>query len=71
MSRKSRREIEQAIEQLDTERDDMDIEIETEVTTVTSEDIGEEREPTVPDGATILSDTAATVSWIMFDEDAE
>jgi chromosomal replication initiation ATPase DnaA len=71
MSRKSRREIEQAIEQLDTEEDDMDIEIDTEVTTVTSEDIGEEREPDVPDGATILSDTAATVSWIMFDEDAE
>jgi len=70
MSRKSRREIEQAIDQLDMEEDDMDIEVEVEVTTVDPENIGE-RKTTVPDDATVLSDTPATVSWIVFDEDGE
>ena len=63
MSRKSRREIERAIEQLDTEGDDMDMtEIESEVTTVTPENV-EEREPTVPDDATILPTESDVVTW--------
>lgn len=63
MSRKSRREIERAIEQLGTEGDDMDItEIESEVTTVAPENIGE-REPTVPDDATILATESDVVTW--------
>jgi len=63
VSRKSRREIERAIEQLDTEGDDMDItQIESEVTTVTPENIGE-REPTVSDDATILATESDVVTW--------
>jgi hypothetical protein len=73
MSRKSRREIERAIEQLDTEEDDMDITaIESEVTTVTEENTGEKPEATIPDAATILPSESDVVTWwVVADEDAE
>jgi hypothetical protein len=64
VSRKSRREIEQAIEQLDTEEDDMNItEVESEVTIVTPENIDEEPEVAVPNDATILPTESDVVTW--------